>query len=151
MRIDSAIRESLTTGIQSRHGCLNPDHVGITRSMAAPSLDWSSAQVRDATLEIVVTGERPKGWRKSAQRTVRLLGSGDWDEVSVRKGTVRVTGVSAGQEERLRHFLESVVEQANADHSLPGEADGPESEAGSQAPPGPDAEMTERFRSFAAD
>lgn len=118
--------------------------------MAAPSLDWSSAQVRDATLEVSVTGARPKGWRKSAQRTVRLLGSGDWGDVSVGKGTVCVTEVSAGEEERLRHFLESVVEQANADHSSPGEADGAESEAGSEAPAGPDAEMTERFRSFAA-
>ncbi len=63
----SAIRESLTTGIQSRHGCLNPDHV------------------------------------------------------------------------------------ANTDHSLPGEADGADFEAGSEAPAGPDAEMTERFRSSAAD
>jgi len=119
--------------------------------MAAPSLDWSSAQVRDATLEVAVAGERPKGWRKSAQRTVCLLGSGDLGEVSVGKGSVRVTEVSAGPEERLRHFLESVVEQANAGHDLPGDDDGAEAEAGSEAPAGPDAKMTKRFRSFAAD
>jgi len=76
---------------------------------------------------------------------------GDWGEVSVGKGTVRVTEVSAGQEDRLRHFLESVVEQANAGHDLPGDDDGAESEAGPAAPAGPDADMTERFRSFASD
>ncbi|MDQ2894283.1 MAG: hypothetical protein M3Y09_01335 [Actinomycetota bacterium] len=120
--------------------------------MAAPSLDWSSAQVDDATLEVSITGERPKGWRKSAERTVRLLGSGEWGEVTIRKGTVRVTDVGHGQEERLRHFLEGVVEQANAVHVATGQkAEDAEPEAGSEEPAGPDAEMTERFRSFAAD
>lgn len=98
-----------------------------------------------------MTGKRPKGWRKSAERTARLLGSGEWGEVGVRKGTVTVTEVSPGQEERLRHFLESVIEHANAEHPGPDPAaEGAEPEAGSEVEPaGPDAEMTERFRSFA--
>ena len=54
-----------------------------------------------------------------------------------------------GQEEKLRHFLDSVVEQANASH--PSETDEPESnnDAESDEAEGPDAEMTARFRSFA--
>jgi hypothetical protein len=117
--------------------------------MAAPALDWSSAQVHDAVLEVAVSGERPKGWRKSAERTARLLGSGEWGEVSIRKGTIRVTAVGAGQEERLRHFLEGVVEQANAAHQLTDGAEGDEGQETAEQPLGPDAEMTERFRSFA--
>ncbi|MDQ6729642.1 MAG: hypothetical protein M3022_04920 [Actinomycetota bacterium] len=120
--------------------------------MGAPSLDWSSAQVNDATLEVSITGERPRGWRKSAERTVRVLGSGEWGEVTIRKGTVRVTDVGRGEEERLRRCLEGVVEQANAVHVAPDQkAEDAEREVGSETPAGPDAEMTERFRSFPTD
>jgi hypothetical protein len=67
---------------------------------------------------------------------VRLLGAGDWGDIEVKKGTVRVTGVEPGSEEKLRHHLEAVVAQANADHVSDDEDEGP------------DAEMTRRFRSF---
>lgn len=57
-----------------------------------------------------------------------------------------------GQEERLRHFLEGVVEQANVVHVVPDQkAEHAESESGSEEPARLDAEMTESFRSFAAD
>jgi hypothetical protein len=138
-------------GIQSRSRCLNPDQKGYHRCMAAPALDWSSAQVHDAVLKVTVSGERPKGWRKSAERTVRLLGSGEWGDVSIRKGTIRVTAVGAGQEERLRFFLAGVVEQANAAHQLTDGAEGDEAQDTAEQPLGADAEMTERFRSFAGE
>ena len=68
---------------------------------------------------------------------MRLLGSGEWGEVSIRKGTIRVTAVGAGQEERLRHFLEGVVEQANAAHQLTDGADGDEAQDDAEQSPGP--------------
>ena len=77
--------------------------------------------------------------------------------MSLKKKSVRVADVSEGSEERLRHFLESVVEQANADHR-PDESEDDDDDSGSDAEerddddaadePGPDAEMSERFRSF---
>ena len=74
------------------------------------------------------------------------------------KKSVRVADVSEGSEERLRHFLESVVEQANADHQ-PDETERDDSDEDADEneerddddrdDAGPDAEMSERFRSFA--
>lgn len=117
--------------------------------MPSPRLDWSTAEVKRATLTVALDGKTPSGWKESFATTVRLLGGGEWGEVAFKKRTVRVKDVVAGQEEKLRHFLDSVVEQANA--SRPGETDRPESEtdAESDQAEGPDAEMTKRFRSFA--
>ncbi|HET9104934.1 MAG TPA: hypothetical protein VFN55_16400 [Solirubrobacteraceae bacterium] len=115
--------------------------------MAAPEIDWSSAQVRDGALSVAITGARPKGWKRTFLDTVRLLGPADWGEVSLRKGTVRVTEVSPGQEERLRHFLEGAVEQANVSHP-PSDDDGAGDAGSGPAETGPDAEMTARFRAF---
>jgi chromatin remodeling complex protein RSC6 len=68
---------------------------------------------------------------------------------------VRVADVSDGSEERLRHFLESVVAQANADHT-PDDSDRDEDAEDEEDEGGdddrdaasPDDEMSERFRSF---
>jgi hypothetical protein len=124
--------------------------------MAAPSLNWSGAEVKDATLVVSLEGELPTGWKKSFDRTVTLLRGGDWGKVQLKKGSVRVSDVEAGTEEKLRHFLESVVEQANADHP-PDEPDsddrdedeGDERQDDDDETDGPDTQMTERFRSFA--
>jgi hypothetical protein len=120
-----------------------------------PSLDWSSAKVKDGTLTVDLTGERPKGWKKTFDRTATLLGRGDWAEVECKRGQVRVSGLEPGSEERLRAFLEGVVAQADAEHRPDDEDDddqdeAPDSEqqAGEDADD-PDAELTERFRSFA--
>ncbi|MGB9182473.1 MAG: hypothetical protein WCB67_00275 [Solirubrobacteraceae bacterium] len=98
---------------------------------------------------MAVDGEAPSGWKESFAVTVRLLGGGEWGEVALKKGIVRVKDVVDGQEEKLRHFLDSVVEQANASH--PSETDEPESsdDAEPDEEEGPDAAMTARFRSFA--
>jgi hypothetical protein len=92
-----------------------------------------------------------QGVAQDAERTIRLLGSGEWGEVSIRKGTIRVTAIGAGQEERLRFFLAGVVEQANAAHQLTDAAEGDEAQDTAEQPLGADAEMTERFRSFAGE
>jgi hypothetical protein len=81
-----------------------------------------------------------------------LLGHGDWGDVRLRKGKVRVSDVTPGDEEKLRHHLEAIVLQANADEQGEEGADsspGQDAEADEQQDRGPDAEMTARFRSFA--
>ena len=80
------------------------------------TLDWSTAEVKKATLTVALDGDIPKGWRRSFETTVRLLGSGEWGEVQVKKSKVQVRDVEPGNEDKLRHHLEAVVTQANADH-----------------------------------
>ena len=121
--------------------------------MSEAKLDWSTAKVKEAKLTVDVVGDIPSGWKDSFDTTARLLGrSGDWGEVSLKgKKGVTVADVTPGSEDRLRHFLESVVEQSNADHrqddddeeERDDEQDEPDEDAG------PDAEMSDRFRSFA--
>lgn len=117
------------------------------------SLDWSAAEVTDGVLTVPLAGKRPKGWKQTFQTTVKLLGGGDWDDVELKSGKVRVTGVSPGVEERLRHFLEGAVQQADAKHKPPeDEADEPDSGEGEDSDDpdadDPDAELTARFRAF---
>ena len=113
-------------------------------------MNWATAEVVAGTLVVELEGEVPSGWKKSLKETVRLLGGGDWGEIRCKKRTMRVSRVAAGDEEKLRHFLESAVDQANAMH-LP-DASQPEAEqssAPSDENEGPDALMERRFRSFA--
>ena len=112
--------------------------------MSSVKLEWASAEVKDAKLTVALEGDPPKGWKESFDRTVTLLGDGDWGEIQLRKGTVQVGDVPSGSEDKLRHHLEAIVAQANAAHEdkHDGRGDGDE-------PEGPDAEMTERFRAFA--
>jgi len=123
--------------------------------MPEVSLDWSAAQVENAKLTVPLDGDVPKGWAKSFKATVRLLAGGDWGEIEVKKGAVRVSEVEPGSEEKLRHHLEAVVTQANADvepdddHEDDAAPDTVQSEPGAgDEDEGPDAEMTRRFRSF---
>jgi hypothetical protein len=108
------------------------------------SLSWSTAEVKDARLTVALEGEVPKGWKPSFERTVELLGRGEWGEIQVKKDHVRVADVEPGSEDKLRHHLESIVAQANADT----EPDEPEPDEDSEQEQGPDAEMASRFREF---
>jgi hypothetical protein len=120
--------------------------------MSEPGLDWSRATVRDGKLELPLTGERPRGWSKSFARTVQLLGTGEWGNVELKKSAVRVAHVTPGTEEKLRHFLESVVVQANAAHEQAPQDGSTDRDAGDGGRPEPRSEddaMTERFRAFA--
>jgi recombination DNA repair RAD52 pathway protein len=123
--------------------------------MPEAKLNWSTAKVDDRQLSVDLEGEVSKEWKRSFKTTLRLLGSGDWGEVTLKKHSVRVGEVEPGSEEKLRHYLESVVAQANASQA-PDEADDEhtEDEAGEDADEArdrddPDAKMTEQFRSFA--
>ena len=107
-----------------------------------PALDWGSASVEDSTLTVPVAGEVPKGWSKRLKRVVERLerpGSG-WGAVKVTKNQLRVDAVSAGSEDDLHHFLESVVLQANTDLADEESADDARSEE--------DQAMTDAFRAF---
>jgi hypothetical protein len=130
--------------------CLDRARGGYDLGMSAPTLNWSTATVKGSKLTVGVDGEIPSGWKSSFDTTARLLGSGSgWGKVTLskKKQTVSVGEVTEGSEERLRHYLESVVEQANTAHPSPEpEQDEEDEETGES---GPDGRMTERFRAFA--
>jgi hypothetical protein len=120
--------------------------------MEAPRLGWSAASVTDGTLKVEIAGDRPRGWKATFLGTARLLGGGDWGEVSLKGAKVTVTGVPEGSEEELRFFLEGVVQQANATH-VDAEDDDAEDETdedGADEGDDTDGRMTSRFREFGA-
>ena len=84
--------------------------------MPGVELNWSAAEVKSSKLSVPLEGDIPKGWKKSFEATVVLLGHGDWGEIQLKRDSVRVSDVEPGSEEKLRFHLESVVAQANADH-----------------------------------
>ncbi len=65
-------------------------------------------------MTVDLEGKASSEWKHSFEDTVRLLGGGDWGRVRVKKGAVHVEAVVPGEEDKVRFFLESVVEQANA-------------------------------------
>jgi hypothetical protein len=122
--------------------------------VSEPHLDWSEAEVKNGRLTVSLAGDPPRGWNDTFERTAQLLGHGEWGDLKLKKHSVRAEGVRPGSEERLRHFLESVVLQANATHEV-SESESPEDpdESEDRSDEGEhddsaDAEMTERFRSF---
>jgi hypothetical protein len=119
------------------------------------TLDWRTAAVTDAKLTVELDGTLPRGWKATFEKTVKLLGSGDWGEVTLKKHTVTVEAISPGEEDTLRHHLEGVVEQANSalrseEEQQDAATDDGDGEGSAEAS-GPDAEMAERFRAFGAD
>lgn len=114
-------------------------------------LSWTTASVNDGSLSVELAGEVSKVWKKSFEHTLKLLAGKEWGTVEIKTGEVRVQTVAAGSEDRLRHFLESVVEQANADEEKAerqaaeaAETEEHDGEGESEI----DQEMTNRFRSF---
>jgi hypothetical protein len=119
--------------------------------MSGVTVDWTSAEVHDGDLEVASRGELPAGWTKAFDRTVARLHGGDWGKVSLKKDRIRVQHIAEGSEDRLRHFLESVLQQANASAGPPEEKAPDEGGADEDESNGLDAEMTQRFRSFDAN
>lgn len=119
--------------------------------MASAKLHWDGAEVSDGVLTVPLDGDRPEGWDGVFERTVTLLGSGQWDEVKLKSGKVRVKGVQAGVEETLHHFLEGVVQEANAVAGAEADEADEADDRGSDADEGADgdSELTARFREFA--
>jgi hypothetical protein len=124
--------------------------------MSQPKLDWSTAEVTDSKLTVQVAGELPEGWKGTFNATVQLLGGGSWGEITLKKHTAQVAGLTPGTEEKLKHFLESVVQQANASHHTEEEdqededrESDDEAEDDSERESDSDRDMSERFRAFA--
>ncbi|HEX3976993.1 MAG TPA: hypothetical protein VHW96_12075 [Solirubrobacteraceae bacterium] len=121
--------------------------------MEAPQLEWSAAAVRDGNLTVPIAGDRPRGWKSTFEQTVRLLGGGNWGEVSLKQDKVKISDVREGDEEELRFFLEGVVQQANATHVDTDDdaEDGTEQgDADAEEADDADARMTSRFRDLGA-
>lgn len=124
--------------------------------MGEIKLDWQSAEVKDGTLHIHLDGEASKEWKAVFERTAQLLNHGAWTEIRLmKKGEVRIKTVSEGDEERVRHFLESVVLEANSETAPPEEEDddqdsGADTDGDGDGDGGdsPDNRMTGRFRDF---
>ena len=112
------------------------------------AIDWDSATVEDGALTVALTGQSSKDWRARFASILTLLGTphGAWGEVTLAKNRIEVADVRQGSESDLRHFLESVVVQANADTRADGETSGDEP----TEEDGVDAQMTRAFRAFAA-
>src|SRR5947209_1567415 len=122
--------------------------------MSSVKLGWASAEVKDAKLTVALDGDLPRGWKESFETTVKLLGDGEWGEVRIKKGSVQVSDVAPGAEDKLRHHLEGIVAQANAKHEARAREAREKARAesagdGEDRASGPDAEMTGRFRAFA--
>jgi hypothetical protein len=112
-------------------------------------LDWSSAEVADGRLTVPLTGDADSAWTEEfAWVAERLSGGGSvtWGEVKAVKKKVTVASVKPGSESDLRHFLESIVQQVNADRGK-GDDHGEDRED-DQDDESPDRQMTEAFRGF---
>jgi hypothetical protein len=113
-------------------------------------IDWSSADVHGGDVTVDLAGEISKQCRERFETVRALLGesSGGWDDVKLVKRTIHARGLRPGEEHELRHFLDSVVVQVNAE--LPAS----DEDAGQTGRPSDraailDAEMTATLRSFA--
>jgi hypothetical protein len=123
-------------------------------TMEQMQLDWSTAEVNDGTLTIALDGKPPKEWIARFNRTVHLLNQRSWEKVKLKKDAISVKTITAGDEDRLRHFLESVVLEANTvlapdDSDNDADDDAEDNDDAASTQDGPDVELTERFRAFA--
>jgi hypothetical protein len=111
-------------------------------------IDWSSAEVHEGNVVVALTGKSSKAWSDSFDGVLRLLGhgTGDWGEIAHNKKTITVQGLQPKAEGRLRHFLEAVVVQVNAELAEPAS----ESEQAEPVDPQEieDQEMSATLRSF---
>ena len=109
--------------------------------MAKTEIDWSTAQVSDAELVVALAPSPPPDWRARAKGAIALLErSGQpWEAIKVKKDRIVVSGVGEGSEDDVRHFVESIVLQANA-----GEGEEAEEHVDEA-----DERMTSAFQSFA--
>jgi hypothetical protein len=112
-------------------------------------IDWGTADVHDGSLTIALTGRSSKVWRTRFEQVHGLLehSERDWGAVGVTRTAIEVDGVREGAEESLRHFLESLVLQVNAEIE-PGDAQADEAGAENEQLAS-DRKMAATFRAFA--
>lgn len=120
--------------------------------MDAPQLDWSAAEVHDASLTVPLSGEVDKDWAETFARTLILLSSdSEWGPAAFKRksGTVTVENVPEGSEDKIRFALDAAVQEANAHHADDDSEDSSEdADSGDDGDEGDDADarMTDRFR-----
>jgi hypothetical protein len=114
------------------------------------AIDWASAEIDGGTLTVDLSGRSSKAWRTSFGEVLRVLqrqGSDRWPDVKLGKATLEVAPVSEGSESELRHFLESVVLQANS--TLGSDAGEEQPVVDGDPERALDQKMTMTFRAFA--
>ncbi len=113
-------------------------------------IDWASAQIEDGTLTVELTGKGSKAWKARFESVLALLDTPHttWGAVRLNKSAVKVIGVQQGTEPELRHFLESVVLQANSDTQPEVPEDDAETDDTGEEEPDVDEQMTATFRAF---
>ncbi len=119
----------------------------------AREIEWASALVEDGKLTVELSEPPSKRWRERFASVMRLLsrGNGGWGEVGFAKKAIAVDDLQRGAEDDLRHFLESIVVQVNAE--LAPDDDEPRERSPEQEDPQQtaDREMTDRLRAFGED
>ncbi len=80
-------------------------------------IDWGRAEIDEGTLTVELTGTSSTAWKQQFARVLALLDNANsrWGEVRLTRKGIRVGEVQQGTEPELRHFLESVVVQANSE------------------------------------
>jgi hypothetical protein len=113
-------------------------------------IDWASAQMEDGKLTVELTGKGSKAWKARFENVLALLDTphAGWGDVRLNKSAVKVTDVQQGTEPELRHFLESVVLQANSDTQPQAPEDVAEIDEAAEEPD-VDEQMTATFKAFA--
>jgi hypothetical protein len=116
---------------------------------ARRQIDWGSADVQDGSLTVGLTGPASKAWSRRFEAVRALLerSEQEWGEVGLTRKAIEVDGVREGSEEGLRHFLESVVLQVNAE--LGPDAPQEDAVAGEDAQLATDRKLAAAFRGFA--
>jgi len=107
------------------------------------AIDWSTAEVRDGDLTVMFREPITTPARERMKALVkRLQRPGEpWQRIGIKKDRLIVSGVADGGEDDVRHFVESLVQEASS-----AEADGaPEPEIDER-----DRRMTGAFQAFAS-
>ena len=114
-------------------------------------IDWSAAEVSGGDLTVPLSGEPSKAWTDRVAEVVERLrrGSRGWGAVKIGRKAIEVSGVQAGAEGDLRHFLEGAVMQANADFAPEPEPEESDDDGSGGHASEADGEMTGAFRAFA--
>jgi hypothetical protein len=110
-------------------------------SEATAELDWGQAAVRDGMLTLPLSQKASKRWVKEVESVLDRLAP----KAAVDVGRERlIVAVTAGEEQDVRHLLESAVLEATSRLA-------PEEDAGDAERDDEDAAMTATFRSFASE
>jgi hypothetical protein len=120
--------------------------MAASESEQLPQIAWQEAEVHDGELHVALSQPAPQGWAKRFRAVLARLGQeGEdrWGRVSVSRREIRVADVAEGGEGDLRHLLESVLAQVNADLSPEEQPAEPSAEVQR------DERLTEAFRGFA--